>query len=188
MFDPLSISTISRNDVISWKCVSKQYRCPLRAVILLQKRKHAVILKENMSGKKDQIIADRLKIMCNLTPMYTTTIKIPLLVRSGKEMSTVPIEYFMFAAPFTIKNSKIIFEHEITYQDCDSALKLELSVKLEMCKILFFRYIIGTNNSSFDHIIMRNDLPMSISEMFIGNNPISRDFIAACFGNSDIVM
>lgn len=194
MFDPSHIGELQREDILWWKQVYPSHgRSPLHALVRLNNTHHAVILKENPGGKMDPVIADRLKHMCGLVPSYAVSVLIPLEVRSSHEYPSEKIPYIMYRAPFTVesRNGQAFLRFvsscvlgSLEAEDLKSRLASRV-FKLELCKIMLFRYLIGSYHTGMDHVIMVGTQLISISETYVGNNKQPQEFIDACVGDWD---
>lgn len=186
MFEPYDIGSLDRSSILWWEqIIAGIARSPLRAIVRLGETHHAVILKENARGKMDQVMADRLKQMCGLKQMHAVAVSIPMKVRNGIEQKTEILPYFMFAAAvsFDVETRSLKFETHRTLKEV-SLEETSDRFKIEVIKIVLFRFLIGTSNSSLDHIIVMaaDGMPKSISETYIGDCKQESKFVDACVG------
>tara|TARA_R110001632_G_scaffold50169_5_gene125300 strand:- start:6512 stop:7255 length:744 start_codon:yes stop_codon:yes gene_type:complete len=159
MFDPIMVKDEDLIDVTEIQNYSNKV---FRAHITLPKSKHDVLMKINFDGKNDQVVADRMKYLFDITPMHTFFVNYH------------DINHFCFAF---YKGSRLWNQKPI---------ELENNIfQIEMCKILIFRFVIGSIKTNADHIMIVDELPMSISEIYIGNHFPDINFLKM-FTNVDI--
>jgi len=151
MFDPESVGKIPRNDIEvirRYPSVAPKFQA-FQAIVTLQSNRHHVIFKPNPDGCKDQIVADRLKYLFGLQPMYSACASLNFafqhddLIDLGGQMN-----YLMFAF-------RGEFEPLVDFDSQPDA------IKVEVYKIIMFRFMIGFSRG---HIGMIRGMPVSISE------------------------
>ena len=186
MFDPTSVGKIDAKAIEVIRVLPSQPgKLQLfEAVVTLQGNKHRVLFKPNRNGKRDQIVADRLKHIFSLTPMHCVSAHLNFCYQHDERVEWHDgIEYLMLAAKVTA--TKCL--RDVNFQ-CQSD-----EFKKEVFKIIMFRFIIGARNTTEDHIVIRSDqqdeldiddqsdicsgLPMSISEMTLASALPPRDMV-----------
>ena len=184
MFDPQHIGSLIEKDVLAIG-PAKATRCKghLFAVIMLEEKHHAVRLAE--LNKQDQVVADRLKYLCNIKPMHTVSVTLPFAMEYDQKRY-VETTYAMFATPYTIVDSnhtemKLQFVQEETLHAYEQRIPRSMwseKFRLELTKIILFRYIVGTEKNRVEDIIVRNSLPLSTNETFLGNHVVGEELFA----------
>lgn len=192
MFDPTYGGSLGRDDILWWEQINQRAeKSPVRAIVKINSHYHAVILKENIGGKMDQVVADRLKYMCNLQPMHAAMVSLSVQFRSNHIFDCAKLPHLMFAAQFKIEKvhvPRFVFKQPTTLQKMIKAgwqlSNASEDFRLELCKIVLFRFLVGAYHSSTEHIIVLNDnTPISISEIYIGSCRQAHEFIDACTGD-----
>jgi hypothetical protein len=170
MFDPIHIGKIYADYVKVIHPVKSKRTCwPFKALVTIQGHLHALFLKPNLSENRDQIVVDRLKHIADLQPMHTFGLLLNFSYIDGVRKVGDWMEYFAMA----------LNEKEVHDQNSLPFLKLPCSreEKIELCKIVIFRYMLGLSNTSLEHIIIRKGRLMSISETKISSACPSNAFL-----------
>lgn len=170
MFDPQSAGRIEAKDVevlhvLPGRPGKWQH---FEAIVTLQGNRHKMFFKANPGGKRDQLVADRLKHMFGLQPMHTVMCALDFGYQQDERVELDAwLEYFMFANLVPIEGHLGDVDFESQSDD----------FKLEVYKIIMFRFILGLLKTQDDHILIRNGMPISISEMIITSGLPSREFV-----------
>lgn len=175
MFDPLHIGRLHSNYIkVTHVVATKKKYSPFKALVTLQGHTHALLLKPNLEWYRDQIVADRIKHMAGLRPMHTFGLELNFAYCDGKRVETEWMDYFAFALS---KNEVESPDSLPTLQTVDRSLFESFRFRVELCKIILFRYMLGFSNTCEEHILIRDGMPISISETKIGSSLLSREFL-----------
>uniref|UniRef100_A0A6C0CI26 Uncharacterized protein n=1 Tax=viral metagenome TaxID=1070528 RepID=A0A6C0CI26_9ZZZZ len=174
MFDPCFIGKVEAENVqLEAILPSLRHVQCFRAVVTLQGNRHRLLLKPNISGKRDQIVADRLKYLFGMKPMHVFGLLLNFLYRRGERQDCDWFEYFAISTA-----------NQSGYQTLDkirlTPLAQELAFQVELCKVVMFRYVIGTSQTEDEHILVRESPQLevlSISETVITSLCPSREFL-----------
>lgn len=177
MFDPYDIGTIEATDIVKWIPVTDNIT---HAILVLQGKQHAVLLKQTKNYKDEQLVADRIKFMCALEPMYVCTLQIPKVDIHQKGISSNPIKYFMIYTEFR-------YSGEVEFVKCPNITNIENPDNFEICKILLFRFMIGAKNTTEEHIIVRNHKYVSISENVLCNGKLNPTLVNKYMMNDELL-
>jgi hypothetical protein len=207
MFDPFHISCFEKSDIKYWEPVNAtrpRTRDPIFAILTIQGNEHAVMLRENVSNTADQIVADRLKFMCEIEPMYTVALKLKCIYMYSPSEGSIlldspPTDYYMTRALTRIVDlddeelladeddqipyegyqlndeQKLTFLRTTAWIDHPLDLRTTPEFAFELLKILIFHWLIGVNTDQH-HIAIHNGLPFSINELALENGKPSRLF------------
>ncbi len=181
MFDPYHIGRLDRNNVEVINIIKNAQTMsnalhwqPFKAIVFIQGHKHAMICKPNRKEKRDQIVADRLKYLFKINPMHTVGVKLNFIFIKNEVIDCDFIEYFMFASSLEDIHNEIepltldaYFNEHIGLSPM--YLWPSYAFELELMKIIAFRYIIGNSTTHEKHILIKNDMPLSISETHISS-------------------
>lgn len=130
----------------------------LKAILKLEDRggasHHVVLLKPNRTKTVDQVVADRFKVMCNLIPTHAVCVKLRLRQHDALN-------------EFIMMSSNLEFDEFETLAEIDE-LRDQTEI-VEMLKIMMFRFLLGTYNTSPEHVLRTPRGLMSIAETYIGN-------------------
>jgi hypothetical protein len=154
MFDPYFIGEVERKDVRVVQPLEDGRFQLLKAVVKLGEGYHALILKPNIARERDQIVLDRLKHVFNLTPMHTFGLKLDFVYSNGTQYDSDWTEYFAFASSL----------HEGVLEAVEDIDDLSEEHKIQAVMILLFRYLVGAIRNRNEHILIRNQKLVSISE------------------------
>lgn len=163
MFDPNFIGNVEAESVQVENVLPglRHVQC-FQAVITLQGHRHLLLLKPNVGGKRDQIVADRLKYLFGVKPMHVFGLCLNFLYRRGERHECDWIEYLAISMGHTLsRDNSNKLEREVygKYQTLDkirsTPLINQLDFQVELCKIVMFKYVIGTSQTYDEHILVR---------------------------------
>lgn len=185
MFDPWQGDTVNRDDVLDWHSIKGT--TTLFATLKLQNEIYAVLLKPDISERYDQLVADRLKFMCNIEPMYVIKLDVCLKVVGDRELPNEEgraYPYLMIHCDFDVDENDVAhYKPSLTINN----FKLNEQQLFEVYKILLFRYMIGVRGTKEEHIILRRSKIVSISEMSIGISELPRALVSKYLTNDDML-
>ena len=175
MFDPNYIGEVACKDIeILHVLPGRPGKWQLfEAIVILQGNRHKMLFKPNAGAKRDQLVADRLKYLFKLRPMHTVACRLNFGYQQNEKLELEGLlEYFMFADISPIEGNLGTIEFDSQPDE----------FKIEVYKIIMFRFILGLMKTSDDHILIREGMPVSISEMVITSSLPSREFVS-CYIN-----
>ena len=176
MFDPNFIGKVEAENVrVEEVLPSLRHVQCFRAVVTLQEHQYRLLLKPYVGGKRDQIVADRLKYLFGLKPMHVFGLSLNFLYRQGERYDCDWIEYFAISMgnklPTKLSHKdgdklptklphkdgdKLSYSVWQTLAEIRSTSLVEkLDFQIELCKIVMFRYVIGTSQTCDEHILVR---------------------------------
>ena len=176
MFDPCYVGLIPNENVKVTTPFghSKNGKTQMfKAIVTIESNMFALLLKPNEAGKRDQIVADRLKHLFNLKPMNCFALQLKFVVVEGVQIDSPAIEYIAMPCPFL----QLTYEHQALPTLSSWTGQRSKAFDVELLKIAMFRYIIGTTKSLPEHILIVEGMPLSISEMVISSFGLPSDFM-----------
>lgn len=177
MFDPLHIGKLSANYVKVVHIVRKSAGYDsFKAVVTLQGHTHALLLKPNLEKFRDQIVIDRMKHLFGIQPMHVFGLQLNFVYEQGEKFEGRWQEYFAMALS---KEEVLSAEPPPTLKTLEPNLLKESNFRMELCKIVLFRYLVGSYKTCSEHILIRNGMPVSVSENKISSAFLSLNFISS---------
>lgn len=174
MFDPYYIGRVNPDNVtVTYVLIthSKLYNL-FKAVVVIQGHNHSLLLKPQAEGYRDQVVADRLKYVCNLQPMHSFALSLNFVYVGGIRKDSEWTEYVALAL-----NKKEVETPELLPSLKIEDLQNSKEFQIEFCKIVMFRYLIGLRNTLLENILIRNEKLLSISETMISSGYPSKEFL-----------
>lgn len=185
MFDPLYAGVVTSENVKQWKIVTKNKNGKIiHAVIILQKKLHAVLLEPYFDD--EPLMIDRLKFLCGIQPRFMS--KVDIYFSNEKE------KYYMIHIPFTMekislaslrecKDVKIKFHPDNPLQN----VNFVENISVEICKILIFWFIAGVAKVSEDMIFVREGKLLTHEKTLKGNKRFKKELVEK-YMNDDIIV
>jgi hypothetical protein len=178
MFDPNTIGYVDASDikvlhVLKPRDGNTSKPQIFKGVLTLQNVPLGLYFKVNVNEKRDQIVADRLKHLFGLQPLNCFALTLDFMYCDDELVSTpdAKIEYFAFQCPF----EELKVDRQLpTFDEYRGPMNERFQI--ELAKILLFRYTIGTTKTNLSHILIRNELPISISECMISSSQLPNQF------------
>lgn len=156
MFDPNFIGQVGAESVQVEEVLPglRHVQC-FRAIVTLQEHRYRLLLKPNVGGKRDQIVADRLKYLFGLRPMHVFGLSLNFLYRRGERHDCDWIEYVAISGGHDMSTKLSYGKYETLDKVRSTPLINQLDFQVELCKIVMFRYAIGTSQTYDEHILVR---------------------------------
>lgn len=194
MFDPLYAGVVTFENVKQWEIVSSnKKREIIHAIIILQKKLHAVLLEPYTND--EPLMIDRLKFLCGIQPRFMSKVEIYFAIDKGIEIKTsTPEKYYMIYIPFTMEKTSLTSLREckdvkIKFHP-DNPLRngnFVKNISVEICKILIFWFIAGVAKISEDMIFVRDGKLLTHEKTLKGNKRFKKELLEKYMHDDKIV-